>query len=170
MERQTRLLLLGVLIPVAVLAGFACAGGQASGAAWAGERGQVTREDAGRRVTLLFGGERGTGFSGTCAVDGERRAFEGETPERLKFSPGDGRLECEIRKDGAGDLELVFSAGENVRSLQRIAARESAVKIRYEEGNLSTSTVSSGGSGSSSQQTIVSGSSRSVVSSSQINP
>lgn len=131
-------------------------------------RERAAEEDENAEAALEFEGDRGTGFSGACVVDGEERTFEGEVPERMEFSPDGGRLECEIQKEGSGDLELTFTAGDNTRSVQRIDAPQSKVEILYEDGSLSTSTLSSGGARSSSQQTIVSGSSQSIVSSSQV--
>jgi len=164
------------LVTVLVGLGFAWPGGHIAGEAAdgavrqaaAGEREEAAGGDRGREAALEFGGARGTEFSGTCAVDGKKRTLEGEVPERLELSPDGGRLECEIRKEGPGDLKLTFTAGENARSVQRINTPGTKVEILYEDGSLSTSTLSSGGAHSSSQRTTVSGSSQSVVSSSQV--
>lgn len=144
-----------VLAALLVGFGFARSGGLSAG----GELDEATGKD-GKEAALAFGGDRGTEFSGTCIVDGEERAFEGEVPERLEFSPNDGRLECEISKEDPGSIELTFTAAENVRTVQRFDGPESTVRLSYENGGLSTSTTSSGGMNSSLQQTIISESSR----------
>ena len=166
------------LVTVLVLAGlgFLWSGGHAAGEAAdgavlqsaAGGREEAAEENGNREVALEFEGARGTGFSGTCAVDGEERTFKGEVPERLEFSLDGGRMECEIQKEGSGGLKLTFTAGENARSVQQINTPGSKVEILYEDGSLSTSTLSSGGARSYSQQTTASSSSQSVVSSSQV--
>lgn len=177
MKGKMGLISLAVLISAVLLVGFGFArsGGQAAGeevAAGGDERpttasgGRDEAPGGDREATLVFKGDRGMEFSGTCVVDGEERAFRGEVPERLEFSPNDGRLECEINKEDPGSVELTLTVAENVRSVQKFGGPESTVRLSYENGGLSTSAISSGGNSSSSQQTTISGSSRSIVSSS----
>lgn len=103
-------------------------------------------------------GDSGTEFSGFCTVGDEETEVSGQVPESFTYELDGEQLECEISKESAeGDLEVVFAAGHNVNSVQRISG--GTLKYTYENGRLSSST-SSGSSGSSS-------SSSQVVSSSQ---
>jgi hypothetical protein len=76
-------------------------------------------EDPSPKVTLEIRGERGTRFSGTCSIGGEERRIGGRAPESYSYEPAGEELECEIRKDGPGALEVVLVAGTDVRSVQR---------------------------------------------------
>jgi len=76
-------------------------------------------EDPSRKVTLEIRGERGTRFSGTCSIGSEERRIGGRAPESYSYEPGGEKLECEIRKDGPGALEVVLASGTDVRSVQR---------------------------------------------------
>ena len=76
-------------------------------------------EDPSPKVTLEIRGERGTRFSGTCSIGSEERRIGGRAPESYSYEPGGEKLECEIRKDGPGALEVVLASGTDVRSVQR---------------------------------------------------
>jgi hypothetical protein len=76
-------------------------------------------DDSSRKVALEIRGQRGTRFSGTCSIGGEERRISGRVPESYSNELGGEKLECEIRKDGPGALEVVLGAGNNVRSVQR---------------------------------------------------
>jgi hypothetical protein len=95
-------------------------------------------------VTLRIEGDRGARFSGVCSVGGERRDVAGEVPQSFEFAPGDRKLSCEIRKrDGqAGALEVVLS-GEGIRSVQRIGGGDGTVRLTYDGGSVSSSSMSS---------------------------
>ncbi|MDP8948946.1 MAG: hypothetical protein M3N00_01705 [Actinomycetota bacterium] len=96
-------------------------------------------------VTLEIGGDPGTEFFGTCSVGGEEKTIGGRVPARYVYEPGGDKLECEIRKGGAGTLEVVLAAGNNVRSVQRTDARESTINLAYSSSGISLSTLSSAG-------------------------
>lgn len=105
-------------------------------------------EDSTRRVTLKVTGNSGTSFSGECSVGGREEAIEGRVPARYAYEPGDAKLECEIRKDGAGTLEVVLT-GKGIHSVQRSNAQGGTVRF-----SLSGSGVSSSTSSVSQTQTI----------------
>ncbi len=94
-----------------------------------------------KELTLEVGGDPGTGFSGVCSVGKEEKTIGGRVPERYVFEPGDAGLECEMRKEGEGALEVVV-AGEDVRSVQRTGAREGTIRFAFSEGGISSSTSS----------------------------
>lgn len=94
-----------------------------------------------KEVTLTVTGKPGTGFAGSCSVGGEERTFDGEAPKRYAFEPRGKGLECEIRKEGGGALEVVVE-GRGVRSVQRTAGGEGALKIAFSEAGISSSTSS----------------------------
>jgi hypothetical protein len=101
-----------------------------------------------RKVTLEIRGERGTSFSGTCSIGGEDRRFGGRVPESYSYELGGKKLECEIRKDGPGTLEVVLAAGDDVRSLHRqTGAGSGIIRLTYS---------GDGASGVSSSQSQVS--------------
>ena len=71
-------------------------------------------------------------------------------PESFTYELDGERLECEISKESAeGDLEVVFTAGNNVNSVQRISGGRisggrisgGTLKFTYENGRLSSSTT-----------------------------
>jgi hypothetical protein len=105
-------------------------------------------EEPSRKVVLEIRGERGTRFSGTCSIGGEERRIGGRVPESYSYEPGGEKLECEIRKDGPGALEVVLAAGNDVRSVQRqTGAGTGIIRLTYS---------GDGASGVSSSQSQVS--------------
>jgi hypothetical protein len=86
-------------------------------------------EGRSQRVTLEIGGDPGTKFSGSCSVGGGEKTIGGWVPARYVYEPGGDKLECEIRKGGAGTLEVVLAAGNNVRSVQRTDARDGTINL-----------------------------------------
>jgi hypothetical protein len=104
-----------------------------------------------QRAILRIEGAPGTEFSGSCVVGSEERAIGGSVPERFVYDLEGRELECEIRKQGdSGNLEIVLTAGEDNRSVQRTDAENVTVNFAYSaDGGLSSST-SSTSSGSSS--------------------
>ena len=105
-------------------------------------------EHPSRKVTLQIRGERGTRFSGTCSIGGEDRRFGGRVPESYSYELGGKKLECEIRKDGPGTLEVVLAAGDEVRSVHRqTGAGSGIIRLTYS---------GDGASGVSSSQSQVS--------------
>jgi len=92
--------------------------------------------------------QRGTRFSGTCSIGGEDRSFGGRVSESYSYELGGKKLECEIRKDGPGTLEVVLAAGDDVRSAHRqTGAGSSVIRLTYS---------GDGASGFSSSQSQVS--------------
>jgi hypothetical protein len=105
-------------------------------------------EHPSRKVTLEIRGERGTRFSGTCSIGGEDRSFGGRASESYSYELGGKKLECEIRKDGPGTLEVVLAAGDEVRSVHRqTGAGSGIIRLTYS---------GDGASGVSSSQSQVS--------------
>jgi hypothetical protein len=105
-------------------------------------------EHPSRKVSLGIRGERGTRFSGTCSIGGEDRRFGGRVPESYSYELGGKKLECEIRKDGPGTLEVVLAAGDEVRSVHRqTGAGSGIIRLTYS---------GDGASGVSSSQSQVS--------------
>lgn len=100
------------------------------------------RESPPQELTLKVGGDPGTEFSGVCSLGKEERTIGGRVPERYVFELGDAGLECEIRKEDRGALEVVV-AGEGGRSLQRSGgAEEGTVRFDFSGGGITSSTFS----------------------------
>ena len=116
-------------------------------------------EPAPGEAVLTLEGTEGTGFSGTCTANGTEREISGQVPARYTFAGLDeDGIECKVRKtDPDGTLKVVFAAGD-ARSVQSTTGSGSTIKIAYEDGSFSSSTVSGGGSSSS----VVSSSSQTV--------
>jgi hypothetical protein len=126
-----------------------------------GKKGKARAQEA----TLEMNGDLGTEFSGSCTVGDEETEVSGQVPESFTYELDGERLECEISKEGTeGDLEVVFTAGNNVNSVQRISG--GTLKFTYENGRLSSSTSSGSGGSSSSSSQVVSSSQSSSSSSS----
>jgi hypothetical protein len=98
-------------------------------------------EDRTRKVTLKVAGDQGTSFSGVCSVGGHEEVLEGRVPERYAYELDGAKLECEIRKEGAGALEVVVT-GEGVHSMQRTNAQGSTLRFVLSGGSISSSTSS----------------------------
>jgi hypothetical protein len=94
-----------------------------------------------KEVTLTVTGKPGTGFAGSCSIGGDERTLDGEVPKRYAFEPRGEELECEVRKEGGGPLEVVVE-GRGVRSVQRTAAGEGTLRIAFSEAGISSSTSS----------------------------
>jgi hypothetical protein len=80
-----------------------------------------------------------------CSVGGQEKVIGGRVPARYVYHPGGDKLGCEIRKEGRGALEVILTAGSNVRSVQRTDAQESTINLAYSSGRLSSSVFSSSG-------------------------
>jgi len=104
--------------------------------------GNLEKNNGPQKVTLRITGDPGTGFTGACSVGGKKRSLNGRTPERYAFEPRGKKLECEVRKEGEGALEIIFADGESVRSVQRTNADESTVRFVYSNSGISSSTSS----------------------------
>jgi hypothetical protein len=112
------------------------------------EREKARGRDGGKRaqgITLEIGGDTGTNFSGRCSVGGKEKVIGGRVPARYVYEPDGGKLECEIRKRGTGTLEVVLSAGDNVRSVQRTSAPGGTIHFAYSGSSISSSTFDSSG-------------------------
>ncbi len=110
-------------------------------------------------AVLTIEGDPQTKFSGSCAVgDQEGEAIAGQARESFEFELDGQRLTCEIRNETGGDMEVVLEVG-NDRSVQSTNVKGATTKLSYSEGAISSSTISSSGSGgqvrSSSSQTQV---------------
>ncbi len=104
--------------------------------------GNLEKSDGLQKVTLRITGEPGTRFSGACSVGDEKRSLSGRAPERYAFEPRGKKLECGVRKEGGGALEIILADGESVRSVQRTDAGESTVRLAYSNSGISSSTSS----------------------------
>jgi hypothetical protein len=114
-----------------------------------GKKGKARAQEA----TLEMSGDVGTEFYGSCTVGDEEMEVSGQVPESFSYELDGERLECEISKESAqGDLEVAFTAGNNVNSVKRISG--GTLKLVYENGRLSSSTSSGSGASSSSLQGV----------------
>ena len=110
-----------------------------------GKKGNARAQEA----TLEMSGDVGTEFYGSCTVGDEEMEVSGQVPESFRYELDGERLECEISKESAqGDLEVAFTAGNNVNSVKRISG--GTLKLVYENGRLSSSSTSSSSGASSS--------------------
>ncbi len=134
-----------------------------------GARAGGKREARSGDATLEMKGDSGTEFSGSCTVGGEETELSGQVPERFDYELDGERLECEIRKEGAGgSLQIDFSAEPNTRSVQQISG--GTLNLTYENGRISSNVSSSGSGGGSAASQVVSSSSQSSSSSMKISP
>ena len=176
--------LLVALLATAVLAA-GCGGGeeaQDDGAEEQATSGQTTEQTANtedttvgeertsgggsdREVTLSIEGNPGTGFSGTCNVGDEENELSGQVPESFGYDLEGQQLECEIRQEDAGSLEILLT-GPGDRIEQRINNPGGTISLAYSENAASSSTSSSGSSSSVNQ--VVSNSSGGSSSSSSV--
>jgi hypothetical protein len=109
-----------------------------------------------QQATLEIRGDPGIEFSGSCTVGDEETEISGQAPESFAYDLGRRRLDCEIRRESAdGNLQLVFTAGENTRAVQQISG--GTLRLTYDNGSIS---FSSGGQASSSSTQVVSVSSQ----------
>jgi hypothetical protein len=100
-----------------------------------------------QEVALELLGTRGTEFSGTCAVGDEEHDLGGRVPERFTYELNGRDLDCQIRKQGAGDGSLrAVLAGDGVHSVQQTDAPNATIRFSYSGRGVSSSTSSSGGS------------------------
>ena len=101
-------------------------------------------------VTLEMEGEPGTEFSGSCAVgDQEEEPIAGRVPRAFQYRTDGEELDCRIRNESGGDLEVVLASG-NDRSVQSVDARGATIELTYSDDGLSSRTTSSSSSSSSS--------------------
>lgn len=177
--------LLVALLATAVLAA-GCGGGeeaQDDGAEEQATSGQTTEQTANtedttvgeertsgggsdREVMLSIEGNPGTGFSGTCNVGDEENELSGQVPESFGYDLEGQQLECEIRQEDAGSLEILLT-GPGDRIEQRINNPGGTISLAYSENGASSSSTSSSGSSSSVNQ-VVSNSSGGSSSSSSV--
>ena len=131
--------------------------------------GENTRgRDSRGGVTLSIEGDSGTEFSGTCSVGDEAYELSGEVPESFNYDLEGRQLECEIRQESAGNLNVLL-IGPGNRIQQQANTPGGTISLVYSENGVSSSTSSSGASSSSVNQVVSSsssGSSSSSVSSS----
>ncbi|MDQ3966311.1 MAG: hypothetical protein M3246_07665 [Actinomycetota bacterium] len=175
---RTRVVVLlgGVLVLIAFAAG--CAGDDKAQDDAKDQTAEQTEERAGatsqegtkggggggtrsQQATLEIRGDPGIEFSGSCTVGDEETEISGQAPESFAYDLRGRRLDCEISRERAdGNLQLVFTAGENTRAVQQISG--GTLRLTYDNGSIS---FSSGGQASSSSTQVVSVSSQSGSSS-----
>ncbi len=124
---------------------------------------QLRAQEESDEVTLKIRGDEGTEFSGTCTVGDEEEDVEGQVPESFEFELDSQELECEIQKQGAGELKIILS-GDGTRAVQRVNSSKATIKFTYDDGSVSFSTSSSGSTRQASSSSV--SSSSSVISSS----
>jgi hypothetical protein len=111
----------------------------------ASSEGKIEKEDESkdrtRKVTLKLAGDQGTLFFGVCSVGGREEVLEGRVPEQHVYEPGGAELRCDIRKEGAGALEVIVTR-EGGRSVQRTNALGGTVRFVLSGGSVSSSTSS----------------------------
>jgi len=117
-----------------------------------------------KEVTLKIEGDSKTQFSGVCSVGEEKETVDGQVPQSFAFDLGNGqKLECEIRKrnkDSSVLKSTLIDGDNNKRSVNRVNARETTIKLSYARGSMffSASSVSasssSGGRASLSKQVV----------------
>lgn len=121
-----------------------------------------------KEAVLKIEGDPQTEFSGSCAVgDQEEKAISGRVPQSFNYELNGQRLECEIRNESGGEMEVDLKAG-NDRYVQRTNAQGATIRLTYSERGISSSTISSSGDGgqfssSSSSQTSTSSSAQTQV-------
>lgn len=114
------------------------------------ERTEARAKDAAGKArseeaSLEMKGDSGTEFSGSCTVGDREEEVSGQVPESFDFELGGERLDCEISKESAdGNLQVIFSAGPNTRSVQQISG--GTLNFTYENGRISSFSTSSSGS------------------------
>jgi hypothetical protein len=96
-------------------------------------------------VTFRLAGDKGTPFSGTCSVGAKKHDISARVPQRIEYELNGRKLACEIRKQEAQGVELkVLLKAGNTRSIQRSEGGEdTAIRLVYEDGSVSSSTSSS---------------------------
>ncbi len=100
-----------------------------------------------QEVALELLGTKGAVLSGTCAVGDEEHDLGGRVPERFTYELNGRDLDCQIRKQGAGDGSLrAVLAGDGVHSVQQTDAPNATIRFSYSGRGVSSSTSSSGGS------------------------
>lgn len=100
-------------------------------------RGDTVNDTSAGEVTLELGGDPGVELSGSCRVGGEETKVSGRVPQSFTFDLRGRKLECEIRKRGAGGLEVVLEAGNN-SSAQRIdSSGDTTIVLVYDKGSVS---------------------------------
>ncbi|MDQ3284536.1 MAG: hypothetical protein M3P92_02300, partial [Actinomycetota bacterium] len=100
---------------------------------------------SGREVTLSIEGDPGTGFSGTCSVGDEENELSGQVPESFGYDLEGQQLECEIRQEDPGSLEILLT-GPGDRIQQQTNSAGGTISLAYSENGVSSSTSSSGSS------------------------
>jgi hypothetical protein len=98
-------------------------------------------KDRTRKVTLKLAGDQGTPFSGECLLGGREEVLEGRVPERHVYKPSGAELKCDIRKEGAGALEVIVT-GDGGRSVLLTNAQGGTVRFVLSGGSVSSSTSS----------------------------
>jgi len=105
---------------------------------------------SGREVTLSIEGDPDTEFSGTCNVGDEENELNGQVPESFDYDLEGQQLECEIRQESSGSLEILLT-GPGDRIEQQISTPGGTISLAYSENGVSSSTSSSGSSNSVNQ-------------------
>lgn len=128
------------------------------------------REEPRMQASLEMAGEPGTAFSGKCVLGDEENDVSGQVPETFTYQLDGRKLDCEVRKEGSGNMKIIFTAG-NDRGVYQTNAPDSTVKLTYTKNGLTSTTSSSSGSSvnqqrSSSRSSSSSSSSQSSSSSS----
>lgn len=103
------------------------------------------QEEGSKEAMLKIEGEPGTEFSGSCAVGGAKDDLGGRLPQQISYRFVGEKLECEVRQQSEGVLQVVLESGDD-RSEQRISSQGGTIKLAYSEDSISSSTSSASGS------------------------
>jgi hypothetical protein len=122
---------------------------------------------SGREVTLSIEGDPDTEFSGTCDIGDEENELSGQVPESFDYDLGGQQLECEIRQESSGSLEILLT-GPGDRIEQQISNPGGTISLAYSEDGVSSSSSSSSGSSNSVNQVVSNSSSGGSSSSSSV--
>ena len=84
-------------------------------------------------VLLRLEGDPSTTFSGICSVGAKESVLGGRVPKRFAFDPDGRPLSCRIQKRdrGRGDLKVVLTADDAVRSVQQTNSPRSVITVSY---------------------------------------
>ncbi len=84
-------------------------------------------------ILLRLEGDPSTTFSGICSVGAKESVLSGQVPKRFAFDPNGRPLSCRIQKRdrGRGDLKVVLTADDAVRSVQQTNSPRSVITVSY---------------------------------------
>jgi|SRR5215211_2649163 len=96
-------------------------------------------------VTLRLAGDKGTPFSGTCTVGDKKHDVNARVPQSFEYEHNSRKLACEIRKQDVQGVELkvVLKDGNSRSVLRSEDGEDTAIRLVYKDGSVSSSMSSS---------------------------